>query len=204
VVSGGACVKEKRALPCSNARFLAALWGTNQTVRCPRSVNSGRRRRVRLLREAALALGFADVAHGAVEVGVRAVSRVSDHAVDDERSLSGERGDLLVARDAFVFELRFGFGDCGLGIERILDGGLVAGVAGDAAELHGRGELRRRGTDYPNAAAWRWRVKLKHRKLNAERPPTRQSASLSRKTSRSASGPRGGVVKSVGLCSHRS
>jgi hypothetical protein len=36
---------------------------------------------------------------------------ITDHAVDDERGLGGERGDFLVARDAFVFELRFGFGD---------------------------------------------------------------------------------------------
>ncbi len=76
-----------------------------------------RRRDVRLLREAALALGFPDVSHGAVEIGVRTVSRISDDAGDDER------GDFLVARNTFVFECRFGF-------DRVLHCRFEIGVAG--------------------------------------------------------------------------
>ena len=99
------------------------------------------------MREAALTLGFADISHGAVEVGVRTVGRISDHAGNDERGFRGERGDFLIARNAFVFELRFGFGDGGLRIERILDGSLVGGIAGDAAKFYGRRELRPCGVD---------------------------------------------------------
>ena len=105
----------------------------------------GRRgRNVRLLREPALALGVADVSHGAVEVGVRTVGRISDHAGNDERGFRGERGNFLVTRYAFVFELRFGFGDCGLGIERVLERSLVGGISSNAAEFNGRRKLRPR------------------------------------------------------------
>lgn len=106
-----------------------------------------RRRDVRLLRESALSLGFADVAHGAVKVGVRTVGRISDHARNDERRVRRERGNFLVARDAFVLKLRFGFGDCRLGIERILERSLVGGISSNAAEFNGRRKLRPRRID---------------------------------------------------------
>jgi hypothetical protein len=67
-----------------NARFLAALGGQRALVGW-----GCRRRDVRLLGEAALALGFADVTHCAVEVGVGTVGRIPDHASDDERGLRG-------------------------------------------------------------------------------------------------------------------
>ena len=86
--------------------------------------------------------GRRSTSRGAVKIGVRTVGRISDHAVDDERRLRGERGNFLVTRHAFVFELRFGFRDGGLGIKRVLDGDLVGGISGDAAKFHGRGELR--------------------------------------------------------------
>lgn len=106
-----------------------------------------RRRHVRLLGETALALRFSDVAHRPVKVGVRTVGRVSDHAGDDERGVRRERGNFLVARDAFVLKLRFGFGDCRLGIERVLERSLVGGISSNAAEFNGRRKLRPRRID---------------------------------------------------------
>lgn len=104
-------------------------------------------RHVRFLRESALALRFSHVAHGAVQVGVRTVGRVSDHAGNDERRVRRERGNFLVTRHAFVLELRFCFGDCRLGIERILERSLVGGISSNAAEFNGRRKLRPRRID---------------------------------------------------------
>jgi hypothetical protein len=80
-----AVLKEKRARHFCSARFFSCSGGRERLVGggCRRG-----RRYVRLLREAALALGFTDISHGAVEVGVRSVGRVRfrltrDHLVDE-------------------------------------------------------------------------------------------------------------------------
>ena len=44
--------------------------------------------------------------------------------------------------NAFVFDTGERFYDRGFSVERVLDGSLIAGISGDAAELNGGGELR--------------------------------------------------------------
>jgi hypothetical protein len=86
-------------------------------------------RNVRLLGESALALGFADVAHGAVQVGVRTVGRISHHAVDHERGNFSSRVTRLFSSCASAF------GDCGLGIEGVLGWRSRGRILGDVAKV---------------------------------------------------------------------
>jgi len=72
--------RKKNARCFATARVSWVLWGKRALV------GRGCRRRrwdVRLLREAALALGFADVSHGAVEIGVRTVGPAVTEVISD-------------------------------------------------------------------------------------------------------------------------
>jgi len=108
-------------------------------------VRGGSRRwcgHVRLLGEAALALGFANVSHGVGQIGVGTVVRTADDAVDDQCDFCLKRGDLLVAVDAFIFNSGQRFCDGHFRVLHVLEGRFKIGVASDTAELNGGRELR--------------------------------------------------------------
>jgi hypothetical protein len=105
------------------------------------------RRHIGFLRQAALALGFSDISHGAVEIRVRTVLGIPDNTVHDKRDFVLQCRDLLVAVDEFVFDAGAGFRDRNFRVERVLQRRFEIGVASDTSELNGGRELRPRSVD---------------------------------------------------------